>query len=139
MDLGGIEARLRSSGLRVTRPRTAVLLVLERAGAGQHLTVADVVGRTREMVAGISPQTVYRCLDALVCGGIARRVDLPGSPALFELARGDHEHLVCARCGAVVNVSRSGPSDLGLTDPHGSRVVQTDAVFHGLCAACAGS
>lgn len=141
-DLGELEALLRSSGLRVTQPRLAVLVVLERASShGAHLTVAQVVDRVREIEARVSPQTAYRCLEALVAAGIAGRVDLPGSPALFEAATPTpHDHLVCERCGAVTNVHgrTSAAERLEVDDAGGARVLAADLVLRGLCRACAG-
>ncbi|MEZ0579541.1 Fur family transcriptional regulator [Nocardioides sp. MH1] len=139
LDLGALEARLRRAGLRVTQPRLGVLLVLERARSDQaHLSVAETVERTREIVAGLSPQTVYRCLDALVSAGLARRVDLPGAPARFETGGDHHDHLVCDRCGSITNVARTEPAGerLEVAERHRFQVLQTEVVFHGLCAAC---
>jgi Fe2+ or Zn2+ uptake regulation protein len=51
-------ARLRDVGLRVTRPRVAVLAVLDEArDSGEHLLVHDIVGRTRtrDCVVGDAP------------------------------------------------------------------------------------
>lgn len=139
-DLGGLEALLRSAGLRVTQPRLAVLAVLERGRSeGAHLTVAEVVDRSREILVRVSPQTVYDCLDAMVHAGIVRRVELPGGPVRFEIeVRDNHHHLVCDRCGAVVNVAcGSGERPcLHPTDPHGFRVRDAEVVFRGLCPSC---
>src|SRR3712207_3571280 len=94
--------RLRAAGLRVTRPRLSVLDVL---ADHPHADAATVVTGARVQHPTLSPQTVYGVLDALVSGGLARRIEPAGAPALFELRVGDnHHHLVCRSCGAVADV-----------------------------------
>ncbi len=140
--LGGPELLLRSCGLRVTRPRLAVAAVLVHArDRGEHLTVAEVVERSAEIVGRLSPQTVYACLSALTEAGAVRRVDIPGAAARYEarLDGDDHHHHVCRRCGALHNVSASDP-EAPRSDPavaSGVRIDWTEVVYWGLCAACA--
>jgi len=132
---------LRSRGMRVTQPRLAVVAVLERARlAGDHLTVAEVVERTREILGRLSTQTVYDCLLAMSDAGVVRRVDLPGSPARFETRVGDgHHHHVCQQCGAVHNVDCSNPAADCLEPqlPTGATIDFTEVVYWGLCTRCA--
>lgn len=140
VELGDLEGRLRSARLRVTQPRLAVLAVLERARSEEaHLTVAEVVDRTREILGRLSPQTVYDCLEAMAQAGIVRRVELPGSPARYETEVADHHHLVCDRCGTVRNVARSatGTPALPPADAHGFQVLGAEVCFRGLCPSCA--
>lgn len=139
--MGGTEQRLRSAGLRVTRPRLAVLAVLDRAGAeGEHLLVADVATRSREILGRVSTQGVYDCLDALSAAGVVRRVELPGSPARYETRAGDnHHHLVCRSCGAISDVdctTGSAPC-LKPSDEHGFDVAEAEVVYWGTCPDCA--
>ncbi|HWI43278.1 MAG TPA: Fur family transcriptional regulator [Nocardioides sp.] len=135
------ERRLREAGLRVTRPRLAVLAVLDHAGdEDRHLTVVEVVQRSREILGKVSLQGVYDCLEALVAAGMVRRVELPGSPARFETRVGDnHHHLVCRRCGATAHVDCATGAAPCLTpsDSHGFAVDEAEVVYWGLCRTCA--
>ncbi|WP_246159506.1 Fur family transcriptional regulator [Nocardioides antri] len=125
----------------MTQPRLAVTAVLERARAeDEHLTVAEVVERSREILGRVSPQTVYDCLLAMSDAGVVRRVDLPGSPARFETRVGDgHQHHVCRSCGAVQNVTGvvPAPDRPGPDLPPGTTVDRAEVVYWGVCAACA--
>src|SRR5918997_6163731 len=93
---------LRDAGLRVTRPRLAVLDAL----AGHpHADADTLVTVARQAHPTISPQAVYGVLKALVAVGLARRVEPAGAPALYEVRVGDnHHHLVCRSCGVVADV-----------------------------------
>ena len=53
----------------------------------------------------VDVSTVYRTLDTLEQLGIIDHTHLAHGPAIFHLADGDHQHLVCERCGRVEEVA----------------------------------
>src|SRR5258705_1067076 len=96
------EELLRTRGLRVTRPRLAVLEVLDTGG---HFEVEEVASKVRERLDSVSTQAVYDVLGAPARARLARRIEPAGSPALYENRAGDnHHHVVCRGCGAVCDV-----------------------------------
>jgi Fur family ferric uptake transcriptional regulator len=127
--------RLRTTGLRVTKPRQAVLCVLAEH---PHSDAATVVAATRRLCPHVSVQGIYNVLDALVNAGLARRLQPAGAPALYELRVGDnHHHLVCRGCGAVVD------TDCVVGSPPCLKPAQTEfavdeaeVLFWGLCPRC---
>ena len=128
--------RLRTAGLRVTRPRLAVLDVLRTQ---PHADADTIVTAARAVHPSISPQAVYGVLKALVGGGLARRIEPAGGPALYELRVGDnHHHLVCRECGTVADVDCTVGAAPCLTpsDAAGFVVDEAEVVFWGLCADC---
>jgi len=132
---------LRAAGLRVTRPRSTVLAVLEDATRShQHLSVAQVETRARAALGTVSRQAVYDCLEALTRAGLARRIEPAGHPARYEARVGDnHHHLVCRGCGATTDVdcvTGSAPC-LHAPDTAGFVVDEAEVVFWGRCPACA--
>ncbi|NUR70310.1 MAG: transcriptional repressor [Hamadaea sp.] len=130
------EEQLRSAGLRVTRPRLAVLEVLD---AGGHLEVDEITRRVRERIDSVSTQAVYDVLGALSRAGLARRIEPAGSPARYEARAGDnHHHVVCRGCGLVADVDCAVGSAPCL-DPntaHGFEVDEAEVTFWGLCPDC---
>jgi Fe2+ or Zn2+ uptake regulation protein len=132
--------RLREVGLRVTRPRVAVLTVLEEARAdASHLLVNEIVNRTRQRAGDVSVQAVYDCLEAFSRTGLARRVETAGSPARYESRVGDnHHHLVCRSCGTIVDVDcvAGAAPCLQPSSDHGFVVDEAEVTFWGLCPAC---
>ena len=129
-------ALLRSRGMRVTRPRIAVLDVL--AGGG-HLEVDEIARAVRARLDSVSTQAVYDVLGALSRAGLARRIEPAGSPARFEARAGDnHHHVVCRSCGAIADVDCATGSAPCL-DPVGAGgfvVDEAEVTFWGLCPAC---
>ncbi|GJF14240.1 transcriptional regulator FurA [Mycolicibacterium cyprinidarum] len=96
------EDQLRAAGLRVTRPRLAVLDVLD---AHPHADVEAIAAGARELLGSLSTQAVYDVLYALTGAGLLRRIEPAGSPARFELETGDnHHHAICRSCGAIADV-----------------------------------
>ena len=128
--------QLRAVGLRVTRPRLSVLQVLAER---PHADVDTIVTAARAVHPTLSPQAVYGVLQALVAGGLARRIEPAGAPALFALRVGaTHPHLVCRSCGAVADVDCAvgAAPCLSPADPAGFVVDEAEVVFWGLCSHC---
>ena len=112
-DQPDLVAALRRDGSRITRARRAVCQVLVGLG-GEHVTVAELHNRASAALvaagapARIDPSTVYRTIDALERLGFVHHVHLGHGPGIVHLSSaGDHHHLVCERCGRVVDVDRA--------------------------------
>ncbi len=127
---------LRTHGLRVTRPRMAVLEVLAEGG---HPEVDEITARVRARLATVSVQAVYDILSALARSGLARRIEPAGSPARYEARVADnHHHVVCRGCGQVADVD-CATGQAPCLDPataHGFRIDEAEVTFWGLCPRC---
>ena len=130
------EQLLRATGLRVTRPRVAVLDVLTQGG---HLEVEEITRQVRDRLDSVSTQAVYDVLGALSRAGLARRIEPAGSPARFEARVGDnHHHVVCRSCGTIEDVD-CAIGERPCLDPnasHGFEIDEAEVTFWGLCPAC---
>lgn len=135
-----VEQRLRSRGLRVTRPRTTVLQVLDEAAQSQqHLSAGEVAALVRQSLGSVSTQAVYDVLDVVVGAGLARRFEPAGRPSLYEARAGDnHHHLVCRSCGRTVDVDCVVGHAACLTpsDAAGFVVDEAEVFFWGRCPDC---
>ncbi len=122
--------------MRVTRPRLAVLEVLESGG---HLEVDEISRRVRQRLDSVSTQAVYDVLGALCRAGLARRIEPAGGAARFEARAGDnHHHVVCRSCGQIADVDCT-VGRAPCLDPHtahGSEVDEAEVTFYGLCPTC---
>jgi Fur family ferric uptake transcriptional regulator len=129
-------ALLRTAGLRVTAPRTAVLTQVH---AHPHSDVETIVTEVSRELGSVSRQAVYDVLYALIEADLVRRIEPAGSPSRFEPRRGDnHHHVVCRRCGAVGDVDcavGSAPC-LDPSSTQGFVVDEAEVTFWGLCPAC---
>ena len=130
------ERLLRSHGLRVTRPRLAVLEILAEGG---HLAVDHIVVRVRQRLDSVSTQAVYDVLGSLARAGLARRIEPAGSPARYERRVGDnHHHVVCRGCGAIADVDCT-VGHAPCLDPAAAGdfiIDEAEVTFWGLCPMC---
>lgn len=74
--------KLRAAGLRVTRPRLAVLHAVSEY---PHADTETVIRAARTHVPDVSHQTVYDALNALTAAGLIRRIQPSGSLARYRL------------------------------------------------------
>jgi Fur family transcriptional regulator, stress-responsive regulator len=127
---------LRSAGLRVTRPRLAVLAAVH---GHPHLDTESLIGLVRTDLATVSHQAVYDVLRALTDVGLVRRIQPAGATARYEARVGDnHHHVVCRSCGAIADVDCAAGHAPCLTasDDHGFAVDEAEVVYWGTCPAC---
>jgi Fur family ferric uptake transcriptional regulator len=131
----GVEDLLRGASLRVTGPRVAVLSAIRQH---PHVDAGTIVDLVRERIGAVSTQAVYDVLKALVAAGLARRIDLPNSPARYEGQIGDdHQHLVCRSCGRISDIARPRMS-AAPKPPHdqGFAIDGVEVTYWGLCPDC---
>lgn len=127
---------LRAAGLRVTRPRLAVLDAL---ASRPHADTDAVIAAVRAAVGPVSHQAVYDVLRVLTGAGLLRRIQPRGSTARYELRVGDnHHHVVCRDCGAIEDVDCVVGAPPCLEPPAGSSFVidEAEVTFWGRCPAC---
>ena len=122
--------------LRVTRPRVAVL---EAVYAHPHADTDTIFGAVRDVLSGVSRQTVYDVLDAVTAIGLVRRIQPSGSVARYESRVGDnHHHVVCRSCGSIADVDCAvGDTPcLSASDDHGFAIDEAEVIYWGLCPGC---
>jgi Fur family ferric uptake transcriptional regulator len=140
VDDGRVEAllaRLRRSGGRVTSARRALLAAL-LAADGHHLTAQDLAESVQRAVPDVHLSTVYRALESLEEKGIVAHTHLGHGRAVYHLADEPHQHLVCERCQAVVEVPDDVFAELARTleGAYGFVVGAHHFAVVGRCAAC---
>jgi Fur family ferric uptake transcriptional regulator len=95
---------LRQRGYRMTPQREIIIEALTHAGG--HVTAEEIYTQAHQRVQAINIATVYRTLDLLVAIGLASRADLwDGRVVYTTFEHGQHIHLVCKQCGAVLNAN----------------------------------
>jgi Fur family ferric uptake transcriptional regulator len=132
-----IVERLRERGGRMTRPRRLVINAL-LSGPGHHMTASDIVAAVRADDPEFYESTVYRTLDRLLELGVVERVQLGPGGAVFHLPHRPHHHLVCERCGNVIEIPAAVLDDLStrIRAEHGFRLRPSASTLVGSCARC---
>ncbi len=132
----GLADRLRRVGQRVTPQRLVILGALR---PGEHLAADEIFARVEPLLPGVNRSTVYRTLELFRDLGLVSMTDLGGGARQFELIDDLHHHLICHRCGAILEL------DDALVDPLRdgirARYGFTPAIDHlavfGFCSVCA--
>lgn len=93
---------LRERRLPVTRQRLEVAEAVTRVA--DHPSIDRIRRDLRQRGIRVGTATVYRTIDLLVESGLVREHDFGEGYRRFEAMpdRAHHEHLVCQRCGTVV-------------------------------------
>ena len=128
---------LRDAGGRVTTGRRAIVHALY-AGGDHHVTAEDVASAVQADHPDVHLSTVYRTLEALEELGVVTRVTLGQGPAVYHLADHAHHHLLCDRCGSVIEIPRelAVPLARRIATDYGFDVAASHLVLSGVCEAC---
>ncbi len=96
------ERFLHQKDLRLTEARAAIVeAALARQG---HYPIEDLIGDLKRRGIRGSKATVYRTLPLLAQAGILQAAIVAGDAKSYEttFGRHHHDHLLCSRCGKVV-------------------------------------
>lgn len=120
----------------MTSPRLATIDVVRHR---DHADVETIVVGVRERLGSVSRQTIYDVLRALTEAGIVRRITPEGRGSRYEIEYNDnHHHLICSRCGTLVNVPCSVDYVPCLLPPGNDHLTisKAEVIYHGLCSSC---
>ena len=130
------ERMLRTAGLRVTRPRLAVLATVHDH---PHAETDEVIAAARARLGAVSHQAVYDVLRVLTRAGLVRCLQPKGSVARYEARVGDnHHHVVCRGCGTIADVDCVvGEAPCLTADGTSYAIDEAEVIFWGRCQECA--
>lgn len=126
---------LRTAGMRVTKPRTAILAALIHRDGPTSIDQLhqDLAKKSCDLV------TVYRCLAAFERIGLVRRSFLHSGTSLYEITFGDpkHYHVVCKSCGTAERVDYFSVEGMErMLKDRGYAQLSHIVEFFGICPAC---
>ena len=129
---------LRERRLPITRQRVLVAEVLLESR--DHPSVEALRRRVVERGEQVGLATLYRTVEALVQSGLVREHDFGEGFKRYEPAEetSEHAHLVCRRCGGVVEFSNDRLERmLRMTaDEQRFHYERHRVEIHGVCAGC---
>jgi Fur family ferric uptake transcriptional regulator len=133
----GLQRYMAERGLKSTRQRT--LIVDTFLGASGHLTVEELWSRVRREDAKVSVATVYRTMKLLAESGLAQARNFGDGQTRYEASAGrHHDHLICTRCGTIVEFENDRIEQLQdvVARKHGFKVNSHKMELYGLCRDC---
>lgn len=93
---------LQTHGLRYSRPREVILTFFGERD--RHVSAEELHLELRTRGENLSLSTVYLNLGVLKQAGLVREVSGVGGEAFYDSNVGPHHHLICTRCGTVVDL-----------------------------------
>lgn len=129
---------LRDHRQPVTRQRDLVAQVVFLSE--DHPSVDVIIRRLRERGEAVGTATVYRTLDVLVESGLVRAHDFGEGFKRYEplWAQTHHEHLICERCGSVVEFQNERLERMLpiIADEHAFQHSRHRVEIYGVCRDC---
>jgi Fur family ferric uptake transcriptional regulator len=127
---------LEGHNLKHTKQREAILEVF--LGVQGHITSEDLYQRVREKHPQIGYTTVYRTMKLLCEAGLASERHFDDGVTRFEIEQEHHDHLVCTRCGKIVEFECDmiEQAQQDIVKRYGFRLLRHRHELYGHCPEC---
>lgn len=137
---------LREQVDRWTLPRDVILDILSSSKG--HLSAKEIYDALYSTHPGIGLTTVYRTLELFQRLGVVQKITTPDGQARYELKteenKGHHHHLICLRCGKIIDYDDFAEEELelvkktekALSKKHNFSILDHHIEFLGLCEKC---
>lgn len=128
---------LRQQGLKSTAQRDDIAHVF--FASNRHISVEELYNEVKQINARIGYATVYRTMKLLTECGLAVERHFRDGEARYESTEGQHhDHLICERCGRIVEFEEAGIEALQaqVAERLGFRFTGHKMELYGVCRSC---
>jgi Fur family transcriptional regulator, ferric uptake regulator len=129
---------LRDNGYLVTRQRRRIAEII--FGSTGHLSVEDIQNLLRQKKISASIASIYRTLDVLIKSNLVVQHRFGKRFKRFEAVLKDrhHDHLICTRCGKVMEFKNDTIEDLQVrvAREHNFLITNHKLDIYGFCSKC---
>lgn len=132
-----MSSRLSELGYRLTPQRIMILSAIENSDS--HISAEEIYLQVRARYPHVNISTVYRTLELLSELGLVTETDMgDGRVRYHSIGKGHHHHLVCQKCGAIIDMEESMLSPLcdAIGQRYDFKVNMRHLAFFGLCSKC---
>jgi Fur family iron response transcriptional regulator len=120
--------RLRTVGLRLTRPRLALARLLFD-GEDRHTTAEQLRAEAAAASIRVSLATVYNVLHQFTAAGLLREVVVETGRSYFDTNIDDHHHFFCEASGALQDIAGQDVTISGLpVPPAGTEISRVEVI-----------
>jgi len=125
---------LKDNNLKATPQRLSIVEELYNHG---HMNIDQLYKSLLTRFPSISLATIYKNINAMIDICFLEEVKLPNKKSVYELTKQEHSHVVCSKCGEVMDLTL----DLSkLCDQAKAKSDYTlnhsNIVFDGICPSC---
>ncbi|HLV10076.1 MAG TPA: Fur family transcriptional regulator [Halanaerobiales bacterium] len=138
-EIDRIFAHIKKKGIKLTPQREAVVIAFIK-NKKEHMSALDIYDFLKGENKSLGLATIYRTLELLEKKRIVVRRDFDNGTARYEFVinRQKHNHLVCKKCGKVIEIPDLLPDNIeGILLEQEDFYCQTYSVkFYGYCKEC---
>ena len=125
---------LREHQLKATPQRTAILQAMEEEG---HISIEKIYEKIKGLFPSLSLATIYKNMIAMQEQDIVKELKITGFKNRYEIKKMPHHHMVCQKCGSIVDVELDVTGELeALSKSHGFELTSIDLSLSGICQNC---
>jgi Fur family peroxide stress response transcriptional regulator len=127
---------LKQTGVRITPQRHAILEYLIRSMS--HPTADEIYKALEGKFPNMSVATVYNNLRVFKEVGLVKELTYGDSSSRFDFVTSDHYHIICERCGKIVDFHYPGLDEVETLAAHvtGFKVSHHRMEVYGVCTDC---
>jgi Fur family ferric uptake transcriptional regulator len=132
-----ITHRLHELGYRLTPQRMMIGAAIE--SSNDHISAEEIYTQVKAKYPHMNPSTIYRTLELLQRLGLVTETDLGEGRVRYHSAdKGRHHHLVCQRCGKIIDLDETllSPLKEALRKRHDFEADLRHLAIFGHCAQC---
>ncbi|GBF34759.1 ferric uptake regulation protein FUR [Desulfocucumis palustris] len=139
--ISNAEEKLKTGEYKLTDRRKHILTVLLE-NRDKHLSAEEIYRLVKQKAPDTGLATVYRTLEIFLLSGIIQSIDFGDARRRYEYCPpgpdGRHHHLICSRCGKVIEVDRdlTGTLESVLNQEHKFKTGNHHLNIFGLCEGC---
>ncbi|SFV75571.1 Peroxide stress regulator; Ferric uptake regulation protein; Fe2+/Zn2+ uptake regulation proteins [hydrothermal vent metagenome] len=125
---------LQEHKLKATPQRISIVEALYAKG---HMNIDDIYSDLHTKFPSISLATIYKNINTMLQIGFLNEVKIPNTKNVYELAKQEHSHVVCEKCGKIVDLSLDTSKLLqeASSKTH-YELDKSSIVLEGLCQEC---
>jgi Fur family ferric uptake transcriptional regulator/Fur family peroxide stress response transcriptional regulator len=127
---------IKQSGLKATFQRMTILSVIDELG---HASIDEIYEGVKRTHPTLSLATVYKNILTMVSHSVLTEVPIAGKKSKYEIKKGEHIHLVCTDCGAVIDIESNlliKDALKKLSEEMGFKMDESQINIYGICQKC---
>ena len=128
------ELLLREHALKVTPQRLGILSLMQKTG---HISIDTLYLEIKKQFSTISLATLYKNIHAMMEKALIKEVKIPHMKSRYEIAKAEHGHLLCQKCGSFTDIKLDLSKALNhLKNESGYLIEESHLVLSGICPRC---
>lgn len=127
MQVTNLQQKLKTTGLRLTRAREAIVDSLKKST--EPISIADLTSTT-----DVDQATIYRNIPALIKAGVIESITVGPNDVRYSLTNHHHDHAICNECGKIEHIHCTAPKTPKISSF--AKIDHHEVTYYGLCKNC---